>query len=89
MYLPKGWLSSFQQRIVEAEAQFGKLSVVGIYGVMNSTLGVVKAGNVIDREHPLRETTPMPQLVNSLDELLIAVRKDAELEFDGSLGRPF
>ena len=79
----------FQQRIAEAEKLFGHLSVVGVYGVANDRFGATRCGSVIDRDRLLSEGAALPHQVDSLDELLIAVRKSSGLRFEPQLGWHF
>jgi len=86
VYLPKNWITQFLQRLYEAEAALGKLSVVGVYGIAGAHRCSDRAGHVLDRSKLRHERTQLPCLVHSLDELLIAVRRDSGLRFDQSLG---
>lgn len=86
VYLPKNWIARFLQRLNEAEAKLGKLSVVGVYGIAGEPSCDDRAGHVLDRSRMLNEPTPLPSLVHSLDELLIAIRCDSGLRFDPGLG---
>ena len=48
-----------------------------------------RAGRVLDRGQALEEPAPLPCRVDSLDELLVAVRADAGLRFDPALAFDF
>ena len=87
--LPEGWDALFGQAIAHAERQWGRLSVVGAYGVIGAGAQAVHAGHVLDRGHVLRGAAPLPSLVDSLDELLVAVRSDSGLRMDPALGWDF
>ena len=87
--LPEGWDSLFTQAIAQAEQQLGHLSVVGTYGVVGAGSAAVHAGHVLDRGQVLRGPAPLPCLVDSLAELLVAVRSDSGLRMDPALGWDF
>lgn len=87
--LPEGWDTLFAQAIAQAEQQLGRLSVVGAYGVAGAGETAVHAGHVLDRGQVLRGPAPLPCLVDSLDELLVAVRSDSGLRMDPALGWDF
>lgn len=87
--LPAGWDKRFIAGIEEASRTFPRLAVVGVYGVAGGGAQAVRAGSVLDRGEKLKEPTPLPCPVDSLDELLIAVRTDAGLRFDPALGFDF
>ena len=92
VYLPAGWPARFLQQWRQAEAQFGKVGVAGVYGVamdINSPRGVFRAGHVVDRMVLLREPAVLPAQVQTLDELLVAVRRDNTLSIDPALGFHF
>lgn len=87
--LPEGWDTLFAWAIAQAEQQLGRLSVVGTYGVAGAGAAAVHAGHVLDRGQVLRGPAPLPCLVDSLDELLVAVRSDSGLRMDPALGWDF
>ncbi len=89
VFLPQGWDTRFNQALDDALLKFPKLSVVGAYGVAGSGADSRRAGRVLDRGKLLHESTPLPCLVDSLDELLFAVRIDAGLRLDPALGFDF
>ena len=89
VFLPQGWDTRFKQRLTSALLEFPKLSVVGVYGVSSAGANARRAGHVLDRGTLLREPVPLPCLVDSLDELLFAVRVDAGLRLDPALGFDF
>ena len=89
VFLPEGWDTRFEQALVQALQQFPKLAVAGVYGVAGAGVAARRAGHVLDRGALLRESAPLPCLVDSLDELLFAVRVDAGLQLDSALGFDF
>lgn len=84
VYLPQGWLNRFLVRIREAETLFGRIDVVGVYGITDEQRR--RAGRVVDRARLLLTETDLPCLVGSLDEIVVAVRSDSGLRFDPALG---
>jgi hypothetical protein len=89
VYLPEGWPTVFAQRLQEAQVRWPALAVAGVYGVHGSGPQALRAGHVLDRGRLLREPAPLPHAVDSLDELLVAVRTDCGLRMDPALGFDF
>lgn len=89
VFLPEGWSTLFAQRLQEAQTLWPRLAVAGVYGVRGSGSQVVRAGHVLDRGRLLHENATLPQAVDSLDELLFAVRTDSGLRLDPALGFDF
>ena len=89
VHLPEGWSERFVAALAAAEAQLGTLAVVGGYGVRGAGAQAVRAGHVLHRGELLQETAALPCLVDSLDELLFAVRTDAGLALDPALSFDF
>ncbi|SDM30431.1 hypothetical protein SAMN05428957_104103 [Oryzisolibacter propanilivorax] len=89
VYLPAGWDVLFAQRLQEATLRWPHLAVAGVYGVRGAGADAVRAGRVLDRGRLLHEPAALPCLVDSLDELLLAVRCDAGLRLDPALGFDF
>lgn len=89
VFLPLGWDTQFAQAIEEAQSRFDQLSVVGVYGVRGAGVNAVRAGHVLDRGVQLKEPAALPYEVDSLDELLFAVRADSGLRLDPALGFDF
>jgi hypothetical protein len=89
VFLPEDWDRTFVHALGEAQAQFPKLAVVGVYGVVDTGNNARRAGHVLDRGCVLREPCALPCLVDSLDELLFAVRMDSGLRLDPNLGFDF
>ena len=86
VYLPNNWDEQFQDAIALAESQWPNLGIIGLYGIQNTGGKAIRTGSVLDRGTPLIEKAPLPSLVDSLDELLIATRSDLHLSFDPLLG---
>ena len=89
VYLPEGWSQRFLAALAAAETRLGPLAVVGVYGVQGTGGLAVRAGHVLHRGELLKEPTALPCLVDSLDELLFAVRTDSGLRLDPALGFDF
>ena len=89
VFLPQGWDEQFVEQLSSAQSEFAHMRVAGVYGVQGHAPQTLRAGHVLDRGKPLVESTPLPCLVDSLDELLIATRADAKLGFDPALGFDF
>jgi hypothetical protein len=89
VYLPQGWDTQFKTQLSEAQAAFPTLAVAGVYGVAGTGTHARRAGHVLDRGHELREPAALPCLVDSLDELLFAVRCGSDLTLDPTLAWDF
>ena len=89
VFLPAGWDQRFIAALRDAQSLFPQLAVVGVYGVAGANSQMRRAGHVLDRGLLLREPTLLPCLVDSLDELLFAVRCDTHLMLDPDLGFDF
>lgn len=89
VYLPQDWDKIFVAKLLEAQAAYPRLGVVGLYGVAGHSSLAHRAGELLDRGRVLQEFTPMPCLVDSLDELLIASKAQNQLGFDPILGFDF
>lgn len=89
VFLPAGWDRAFTQALDDAMKQFPKLAVAGVYGLAGAGPVAKRTGHVLDRGVLLRESTTLPCLVDSLDELLFAVRIDSDLRLDPALGFDF
>ncbi len=87
--LPGDWDEQFLSRLREAQQRMPQLAVAGVYGVAGSSEQARRAGHVLDRGTLLRETAPLPCAVDSLDELLVAVRVDSGLRMDAAMGFDF
>ncbi len=89
VFLPEGWDTQFIQALAGALQRFPRLAVAGVYGVAGAGADARRAGHVLDKGSLLREPAPLPCLVDSLDELLFAVRVDSGLLLDPALGFDF
>lgn len=89
VYLPSSWDHLFMAKLLAAQQQFPRLGVIGLYGVHGAGTRAVRAGKLLDRGNPLTEKAALPCLVDSIDELLIAVDSKAGLGFDPRLGFDF
>ena len=89
VFLPEGWDKRFCLALDAALQTFPKLAVAGVYGLVGAGAAAKRAGHVLDRGRLLREGALMPCLVDSLDELLFAVRVDSQLSLDPALGFDF
>lgn len=89
VFLPDGWDTQFAARLAEAEQRWPRLAVAGVYGVQGAGPAAVRAGHVLDRGRLLHEPAPMPHAVDSLDELLFAIRADVPLRLDPALAFDF
>lgn len=89
VHFPPGWEGQFRQALNDACAQWPTLAVAGVYGVRGVGAQSVRAGHVLDRGQLLKEPEALPCLVDSLDELLVAVRVDSGLRMDPAMGFDF
>ena len=89
VFLPQDWDAVFTQALTAALRRFPNLAVAGVYGVIGTGSDARRAGHVLDRGTLLREPEPLPCLVDSLDELLFAVRIDSGLKLDSALSFDF
>jgi hypothetical protein len=87
--LPADWDAQFLLRLREAQERMPQLAVAGVYGVAGHSGRASRAGHVLDRGHLLREPAALPCAVDSLDELLVAVRADSGLRMDAAMGFDF
>lgn len=86
VFLPDDWDEKFLDALRVAQQAMPALAVAGVYGVRGTGTGSHRAGHVLDRGLLLREPAGLPSPVDSLDELLFAVRADTRLTLDGALG---
>jgi hypothetical protein len=89
VYLPQDWDRLFIAKLLEAQAKYPRLGLLGLYGIAGHGPLAQRAGALLDRGQMLQELTPLPCLVDSLDELLIASKAQNQLGFDPSLGFDF
>lgn len=83
--LPEGWEEAFAHSLEAAQAQYPNMAVAGVYGVAGTGKKAKHAGHVLDRGLPLQGELTLPCAVDSLDELLFAVRVDSGLRLDAGL----
>lgn len=89
VYLPQGWDLRFTHALIEAAQRFPTLAVAGVYGIAGTGANARRAGRVLDRGALLQESAALPCEVDSLDELLFAVRVDSGLMLDPDMGFDF
>lgn len=87
--LPPGWPDNFLQQVNLAIQSIPRVAVAGVYGVKGHGEQALRAGHVLDRGQLRREPLSMPCAVDSLDELLVAVRAGSGLRMDPQLGYDF
>ena len=83
VFLPAGWDGQFDAGVSAALRTFPRVAVAGVYGVRADGEHV---GLVYDRDRWLGRAPAQPQPVRSLDELLLAVRRDRGLRVEPDLG---
>ncbi|MBF0610528.1 MAG: hypothetical protein G8345_08410 [Magnetococcales bacterium] len=84
--LPEGWDRLFQQRLEEVRHRWQQVGIIGLYGMRNSGEEPVGEGRVVDRGKLLTGPSPLPCLVDSLDELLLAFPRTTPIRMDAKLG---
>lgn len=89
VYLPQGWDFEFGQALAQAHEQWPHLAVAGVYGVRGHGDAAIRAGRLLDRGEPLHEAQALPTQVDSLDELLLAVRVGSGLRMEPALAFDF
>ena len=89
VHLPADWDARFLAGLSAAQERDPTLAVAGVYGVAGTGARAVRAGRVLDRGQALEEPAALPCRVDSLDELLVAVRAGSGLRFDPSLAFDF
>jgi SAM-dependent methyltransferase len=89
MYLPAGWDGRFAAQVAQAEREFGQLGVVGLYGNRYRDCEPVHHGRIVDRDRLLDDGDRFPAVVDGLDEILLATRRDNGLSADPQLGFHF
>lgn len=89
VHLPADWDARFLASLSAAQRQDPTLALAGVYGVAGVGTTARRAGRVLDRGQALHEKAALPCAVDSLDELLVAVRADAGLRFDPALAFDF
>lgn len=89
VYLPDGWPERFLKELNTVRKSLPELAVAGVYGVRGHGDGALRAGHVLDRGIVRHEPLSLPCEVDSLDELLVAVRVGSGLRMDPQLGYDF
>ena len=89
VHLPADWDARFLAGLSAAQERDPTLAVAGVYGVAGTGARAVRAGRVLDRGQALEEPAALPCRVDSLDELLVAVRAGSGLRFDPALAFDF
>jgi SAM-dependent methyltransferase len=89
MYLPAGWDGRFSAQVARAEREFGRLGVVGLFGIRYRAGEPAHYGRVVDRDRLLNFGDELPAVVDGLDEILLATRRDSGLRADPKLGFHF
>ena len=89
VYLPEGWDTRFLQGLESAQALYPRLAVAGVHGIAGAGVLARRAGHLLDRGQELQEPSALPCLVDSMDELLFAVRVGSGLRLDPALGYDF
>lgn len=89
VFLPGDWDRQFIEALAAAQLSMPSLAVAGVYGIASGTGNARRAGHVLDRGNLLREAAALPCPVDSLDELLLAVRADTRLKLDPAMGFDF
>lgn len=88
VYLPAGWVQRFQSQWKLAEQRFGRVGLLGVYGASldpASPGGVRRTGHVVDRYRLLHDGVG-PAMVDTLDEVLLAMPKGTPLRISPGLG---
>lgn len=85
MYFPKNWPKRFVKQFRLAESRFGKVGVAGVCGATRDNGRTRIHASVVDR-HRLLMQGALPAKVETLDEVVIGVRKDTSLRMDPGLG---
>jgi SAM-dependent methyltransferase len=89
VYLPRGWTDGFMRQYRLAEATLGPVGVAGVYGVRLAGSTLERIGHVVDRDRLLGGYRGLPDVVDTVDELLVAVPRGTALRFDPQLGFHF
>jgi hypothetical protein len=89
VFLPGEWDKNFLRALQIARRQIPQLAVAGVYGIARGPVPALRAGHVLDRGTLLREPAALPCEVDSLDELLFAVRAGTQLKLEPALGFDF
>lgn len=88
VYLPAGWVQRFQAQWREAQRRFGDVGLAGLYGARLERAApdpVVRTGHLVDRYRLLRDGA-VPALVDTLDEVVLAMPRETPLRVTPGLG---
>jgi SAM-dependent methyltransferase len=86
VYLPRGWDSQLIDQFTSAEHEYGPIGVAGAFGYTIDGDVSTHVGRIVDRQTLLAQPTPLPALVNGLDEVVLVMRRESPLRFDPRLG---
>jgi hypothetical protein len=79
---PAGWADAFLKRLEELERRDADWGVVGCAG---RTREEEVAAHIYRHDRELRGTAPLPAMVRTLDECIIALRVSSGLRFDDAM----
>ncbi|MBK6594307.1 MAG: hypothetical protein IPG23_17305 [Burkholderiales bacterium] len=85
VFLPSNWDTVFKEKLQNAMELWPTLAVVGVYGMLGFGQTSRPIGCVLDRGQAIGERSCLPSTVDSLDEMLFAVRMDTGLKLDPAL----
>ncbi len=89
MYLPAGWPDRVRAQLREAERRFGPIGVAGLWGIQRDPRDPAQSlarGHVIDRHRVLEAGRERPDLVHTLDEIVLVFPRRSPLHLDPDLG---
>jgi SAM-dependent methyltransferase len=89
MYLPLGWPARFVRAYRKAEHLYGPLGVAGVCGVILKDNKVFLHAHVVDRHRIIDRRQGLPALIDTLDEVVLAVPRNTPFRFDPALGYHF
>jgi SAM-dependent methyltransferase len=84
-YLPAGWPTRFVQQVENAQRVLGPIGVCGVMGASGEGAGRRWQAHIVHQDRPLF-FGPLPAVVETLDELLLAFPRGTPLRLDPSLG---
>jgi len=80
--LPPSWDQAFVKAIASLQESKKNVGVIGCIGITHAG---IPAGHIYRHDRELFPSTPLPQPVQTFDELLISFRKSSNLRFDEEL----
>jgi SAM-dependent methyltransferase len=86
VYLPAGWDCRFAHAYRQVRQTLGPVDVAGVWGASRDGSTVRHAGRLVDGDRLRRGTVALPTLVDTLDDVLLALPRDSHLRFDPRLG---